>query len=398
MKVVEQRYGARALVIIGAILSVMALGVATAAAATTLGNAQSQAGLNCNFDGSLIQQTSSGPSYTVPTAGSLTDWSMQEGDFPATVALEVWRPAGGGQFSLVFQSPSISLPAGNAVITTKLSPAAAVNAGDVLGFHSPDSPAPSPCLYTGNAPDDVGAAFGSSPPFTPLSLFPISIFGFHGVNIAATFIPMQAVAGNSRAANPNNNITATVGVNGVPSGATVDVSVATGTFAGPVSCHDTESNTYTVVADRNTGNGRLFVCSSVLSAGLSSGDVITAMYPGFSGLSVVSVTAISASASTGVTDGVSTSFGSNPPVSSGNITTSHAADALFGVAAHSSPSTFTATSGFTVVGEVSGGSGAGQRTVSPMFNSVTSTGVYSATGTLSGSGFWQAAIVAYQSP
>ena len=210
---------------------------------------------------------------------------------------------------------------------------------------------------------------------------------------------VRPVAGNSRSANPNNNITANVGADGVAVGDTVVVSVATGTFAGAVGCSDTKGNAYTVVADKNTGQGRLFACSSTVATALSTGDVVTATYPGFSGLSVVSVTKILAYATTGATDGVSsTSSGSNPPVNSGNVATTHAADLLFGVVAHTSPSTFTPGSGFEVVGEVSGGSGAGQKTVSPVFKAVYSTGVYNATGTLSGSGFWQAALIAYQSP
>jgi len=125
---------------------------------------------------------------------------------------------------------------------------------------------------------------------------------------------VRFVTGNSRAVNPNNNITATVGADGVAVGETVVVSVATGTFNGAIGCHDTQGNSYSVVADRNGGSGRLFVCSSTVTTALSSGDVITATYPGFSGLSVISVDAISASATTGALDGIpSTASGSKPP-------------------------------------------------------------------------------------
>ena len=188
---------------------------------------------------------------------------------------------------------------------------------------------------------------------------------------------VRPVAGNSRSSSSNNNITATVGAEGVAVGDTAVVSVATGTFAGAVGCSDTKGNAYTVVADKNTGQGRLFTCSSTLATALGTGDVVTATYPGFSGLSVVSVNKILAYTTTGATDGVSTASGSNPPVNSGTINTAHAADLLFGVVAHTSPSTFTPGSGFQIVGQVSGGSGSGKKTVSPMFKAVYSIGPYS---------------------
>jgi len=400
------RRGSRALVLIGSIVAVVTLGfVSSASASTTLGNAQSQGGLNCTpfppgntWD--LVQQTSSVASYTVPSDGTLTNWSIQEGDFDTTVALDVWRPSGSG-FELVFMSPTVSLNAGNSVIATPLAPPAQVQAGDILGLHIAD--APGPCLYSGDPGDVVGAYFETPALNTPQPPpFDLSFFGDFDVNVAANFVPtppVRFVTGNARNVNPNNNITATVGADGVAKDDTVVVSVATGTFNGAIGCHDTEGNTYVPVADRNGGSGRLFVCASTLTTALSSGDIITATYPGFSGLSVMSVDAISASVTTGALDGTpSTASGSNPPVNSGNITTTHAPDVLFAAVAHSNVSTFSAGAGYTVVGEFSGGSGAGKRTVSPMFQIVNSTGTFNATGTLSGSGFWQAALIGFQGP
>ena len=78
--------------------------------------------------------------------------------------------------------------------------------------------------------------------------------------------PPRRVAGTSQSVNPNRTITATVTEpGGVSAGETVVVSVATGTFAGAVGCTDSKNNIYTVVADKNTGNGRLFVCTSKLA-------------------------------------------------------------------------------------------------------------------------------------
>jgi hypothetical protein len=243
-----------------------------------------------------------------------------------------------------------------------------------------------------NASVDAGVAGGwildSDAPMLKRSA-EVSLIGEH----------VRPVAGNSRSSSSNSSITATLDTDRFAAvGDTVVVSVATGTFAGAVGCSDSKGNVYTPGPDKNTGQGRLFTCSSTVATALGTGDVVTATYPGFSGLSVVSVNKILAYATTGALDGVSIASGSNPPVNSGDINTAHAADLLFGVVAHTSPSTFTPGSGFEVVGEVSGGSGAGQKTVSPMFKAVYSTGTYAATGTLSGSGFWQAALIGYQSP
>ena len=72
---------------------------------------------------------------------------------------------------------------------------------------------------------------------------------------------------------------------------------------------------------------------------------------------------------------------------------------MFGVIAHNSAPTLTANAAFTVVGQVSGGTGSSKRTVTPMFRTVSAAGTYAATGTISNGGqFWQAAAAAFPSP
>ncbi len=208
--------------------------------------------------------------------------------------------------------------------------------------------------------------------------------------------PVYAVSTNNKNVNPNNNIVATVGTTPISAGDTATVSVATGTFAGAVGCIDSKSNSYTVVADRNSGNGRLFVCTSHLSHALVSGDTITATYPGFSGISVVSVNGIAGWATSGTVLAASSANGNSASPNSGNITTG-GSTVLFGVIAYGNTPTFTPGSGYTLVGQTSGGSGASKRTLNPEFRVVTSGGTYNATGTISSGGqFWQAAIVGYQ--
>jgi hypothetical protein len=221
------------------------------------------------------------------------------------------------------------------------------------------------------------------------------------VSISYTVVaPVRGVATNTRSASGNNAITVTVGAGGIAAGDTVTVSVSTGTFAGAVGCSDSNGNSYTVDVDRrNSGNGRVFVCSTRLLSALSPGDVVTATYPGFNGISLVSVNAISTLASSGVVDATASAAGNNANPNSGNTPTTTSADAvLFGVVTHHSTPTFNPGTGYAVVGAVSSGAGSGRRTISPEFQLVSQTGSYAATGTLSSRQLWQAAIVAYNGP
>jgi hypothetical protein len=215
-----------------------------------------------------------------------------------------------------------------------------------------------------------------------------SIVGLLTVGLAT-----QATA-TSKQANPNSSIGQDLGAT-FPAGSTMFVAVATGTFAGPVGCHDNVGNTYMVVADQNTGSGRLFVCSSALDFTLSAGDVVTATYPSFSGLSVMSLLPASLSLTS---DAQNTGSGSNPPVSSGtiNVGGNHL---LLGVVANSNISTFVQDAPWTFFVSNSGGSGAGKRTISFFYRFVSGAADnYAVTGHLTGSGFWQAAIIGNSYP
>jgi hypothetical protein len=211
--------------------------------------------------------------------------------------------------------------------------------------------------------------------------------------------PARTVAGSSKSVNPNNSIT--TGIRHVGVGETVVVSVATGTFAGDVGCSDNFGNTYFVRADKNTGNGRLFVCTSTITTELPGGtSTVTATYPGFSGTSVIHAIAVPNSVYSGQQ---STGSGSNPQVSTGNITVG-GPSLLVGVVANGNVSSFTPTplSSWTQVGPSPptpyfGGSGAGKRTLTTLSKDV-GPGSYNLTGNLSGSGFWQAAVISLAAP
>jgi hypothetical protein len=210
------------------------------------------------------------------------------------------------------------------------------------------------------------------------------------VCLLTTGLATQATA-TFKQANPNSSISQTQ--TPVPAGYTLLVAVSTGTFSGEVGCHDSVGNTYTVVADQNSGSGRLFVCSSVLTTTIEPDDEITATYPAFSGLSVMSVTILTGAPLTADTH--HSASGSNTAVSSGTINVG-GFYVLVGVVANSNISTFVQDPGWTTPYAVSGGSGAGKRTISIVAQVVFGPPTdYAVTGHLTGSGFWQAAIIGY---
>jgi hypothetical protein len=252
------------------------------------------------------------------------------------------------------------------------------------------------------------------------------------VGVITVGIATQAVAGLSSPSAPaligigvaqnstNKSVTADIDVP-ADGGSIIVVSVATGTHTGTplpdVACTDNTSdplpstNIYAVAADRNTGNGRLFVTVSKLNKGYNTvaDPTVTCTYPQFSGASVIRAVAFTNST---VVPAVAsnTGFGSNPTVNSGTICVS-GRHFLFGVVANGNVSTFTADSPGLPIGAPpssnSVGSGAGKRTLTTAYQFVDPYGAPCTpealtgtppTGGLSGSGFWQAAIVGLAHP
>ena len=201
------------------------------------------------------------------------------------------------------------------------------------------------------------------------------------------------IGGFGQSVNPNNSISAPVNQT-VTGGNTLVVSVATGTFSGDVGCHDDAGNHYDKIADKNTGNGRLFVCVGQIVSPLASGENVTGTYPGFSGVSAISVVQYDGEY-TAVDH--STGAGSNPPVNSGSICVNGGHE-LFGVVANTNVSTFAVDTPpwFQLLPTQSGGGGASKRTLSPSVKPFSGgpCSPEALTGHLTGSGFWQAAIIA----
>src|SRR5262245_50141385 len=200
------------------------------------------------------------------------------------------------------------------------------------------------------------------------------------------------------------NTTVTANVTTVGTGETIVATLATGTFAGTVTCGDniTPNSGYTNVIDQNGGTGRLVVC--VKPAGHAPGiNAVTATYPGFAGLSVLNVVRLSGDVSAAGLRNVGA--GSNPTVSSGTIHISTPDNLLFGVVSNSNTANFVPDPGWTAIpgATTAFGTGAGRRNITPVFRFTDNAppADYAVTGTppghgLTGSGFWQAAIGQFQ--
>jgi len=207
-------------------------------------------------------------------------------------------------------------------------------------------------------------------------------------------LPPTVKGGLAKQANPNNTITTSASV--APNEAVV-VSLATGTFAGDVTCSDnTGPSGYSNVIDRNVGSGRLVVC--VKPAGHAPVTSVTATYPGFSGLSVIQVVGIqNVLAPVARTSG----SGSYPTVDSGTITNIGTDNLLFGVVYNTNTATFSPDSGWTALANQDGGAGAGRRNLTAAYRFTSGPPAdYALKGTppahgLTGSGFWSAAIIQF---
>jgi hypothetical protein len=134
----------------------------TAGADTTIGEPGN--GYHCySIDASYsaVQVSSTGPNYTVPGPGTLTSWTIEGGPIganPGTFHFAVWRPLGPSfQYTLVFKGPAEVVLADGVLHTFALAPAAAVQAGDVIGLI--ETAGDGQCLRFEGTADVVGLFF-----------------------------------------------------------------------------------------------------------------------------------------------------------------------------------------------------------------------------------------------
>ena len=188
---VWSRVGVVAAVAVGAIgLSFAPAGAVTN---TTIGHAQWSGPYICAQGFQWVQASSASPSYVVPAGGgAITSWSSQTGDSDSSLALEVWRPAGGDNFTLVGVSAQQTFPANSGVVTYPVSPPIVVQAGDVLGLYAVSV---SRCLnYSGNGGDNAMATLYGPPPAVGTTVnFPYTDYGTYQLNVSATVGPLCSV-------------------------------------------------------------------------------------------------------------------------------------------------------------------------------------------------------------
>jgi len=123
----------------------------TAFAATKAKLGQTKENYLCSSSDQWIQTATSGPSYVVPAGDNkLAKWSTNGGADAGTMQLEVWAPAGGNDYTLVYISAETVLQAGK-VTKVALKPAVRVVAGDVIGYRAVT--AADCALNTGNSAD-----------------------------------------------------------------------------------------------------------------------------------------------------------------------------------------------------------------------------------------------------
>ncbi|MFN8131878.1 MAG: thrombospondin type 3 repeat-containing protein [Solirubrobacteraceae bacterium] len=144
--------------------SIAALGLLPAAAAassTRVGHPQSAPPGGGMGSGTYlnVQTAPASPSYVLP-AGIVTSWSFYANTTPGQVRLKVFRPAGGGQFTVVAQSDYQSVAASSLnTFATHLQ----VQAGDLIGVTVAGTGSGPQAWYTAGATTADKEAFWANP-------------------------------------------------------------------------------------------------------------------------------------------------------------------------------------------------------------------------------------------
>ena len=145
-------------------VAVLCVGPAQAGTPIQLGQLSQGDPGTCGIVTNLVQAAVAGPpSYTVPSDGVITSWSHRGNDIaPGTGRLQLWRPAGGTNYTLVGRSEIEAFGAG---VVDTFATDIPVSTGDVLGFRS--DTAGTGCTGAGGVGDVVrfdGANTSDPPP------------------------------------------------------------------------------------------------------------------------------------------------------------------------------------------------------------------------------------------
>lgn len=233
-----------------------------------------------------------------------------------------------------------------------------------------------------------------------------SLFAFLVLSPAPIFAQITFVKtiGPNSSKSTGTSIAVTVPASGVAAGNSVIVSLAMDPASGTVSCIDSASNSYAVDRDQVNGSGTSGVRAVILSThnvtALASGNTITCTHPSVAARAL-SASEFSGLAVSGTKDQATSATGQSTSPSSGNTgPTTQAAELLIGAIGVEGPSgdTFTPGASYTTIGRggTTGGNAATNITINPEYRIVSTTGAYAATGTMSNSRKWAAAIVTYK--
>lgn len=159
----------------------------------------------------------SGTSYSVPTAGVITQWSFQNGTTPpGGLKLKVGRPQGGNSYEIVGEAPAGSQTPNSFDTYPAQIP---VSAGDVIGIYQSDAPAVECAINTGDVSDTFAAVLGDPPPgtttgSTPLTshTFPVQALVFLQPGVSSVSQAFGSISGGTSVAIAGHDFTGATAV------------------------------------------------------------------------------------------------------------------------------------------------------------------------------------------
>lgn len=142
--------------VVGLVTVLAAFGVVVGTAfAGTVTVGQAGANTGCSGDQLLVQTASVGPSYVIPSAGTVTTWSFAGGAAGSLEALVILRRTGSHTYVVVGSSPQQSVAAGT---TGTFAANIKVQAGDLVGEWIPPAGSPE-CALIASGSDVLDHCF-----------------------------------------------------------------------------------------------------------------------------------------------------------------------------------------------------------------------------------------------
>jgi len=160
-----------------------------ALADATIGQAAGIGGCGFNGGTDTVQTDSTGVSYTLPGAGSITSWSTLAAapgtfDVDPTLRFELWRPNAGSTYALVGVGEAQTVPQDGATHAFALAQPIQGQAGDLLGLWFSG---PAMCAqFTGVWTNIYASAADSAPTQGQLTTLDVTRTGWQ-LNVAANF-------------------------------------------------------------------------------------------------------------------------------------------------------------------------------------------------------------------